>query len=186
MTKKWSFIFCSSLNVIANLLMIWPFNNGEGVFSNLFLIIITLMLLPGFLRTVDNQMTSLIRIESSLLIILTVLSFMRLLYRVDAISGTVASTAALIACGLITVLLVAGIVRWIKTDKNHWLLASFSLLPKSKTASPFAIKVTEIIQTLLKHVFQESFLKSLKKSLLLRSRSSFNFNSLPDCFSLIP
>ncbi|ESS17670.1 hypothetical protein PHG01_00589 [Streptococcus mutans PKUSS-HG01] len=44
---------------------------------------------------------------------------MRLLYRVDAISGTVASTAALIACGLITVLLVAGIVRWIKTDKNH-------------------------------------------------------------------
>ncbi|EMB62699.1 hypothetical protein SMU103_09412 [Streptococcus mutans SA38] len=119
MTKKWSFIFCSSLNVIANLLMIWPFNNGEGVFSNLFLIIITLMLFPGFLRTVDNQMTSLIRIESSLLIILTVLSFMRLLYRVDAISGTVASTAALIACGLITVLLVAGIVRWIKTDKNH-------------------------------------------------------------------
>lgn len=143
MTKKWSFIFCSSLNVIANLLMIWPFNNGEGVFSNLFLIIMTLMLLPGFLRTVDNQMTSLIRIESSLLIILTVLSIMRLLYRVDAISGTFASTAALIACGLITVLLVAGIVRWIKTDKNHWLIVSFSLLPKNKTASLFAIKVTD-------------------------------------------
>ncbi|MGT2924500.1 hypothetical protein ACVR0O_04760 [Streptococcus caviae] len=117
MTKKWSFIFCSSLNVIVNLLMIWPFNNGEETFSNLFLIITTLLLLPSFLRTVDNKLTSLIRIESSLLIILTVVSIMQLLYRIDAISGTVASTAALIACGLITVLLVAGIVRWIKTDK---------------------------------------------------------------------
>jgi len=103
------------------------------------------MLLPGFLRTVDNQMTSLIRIESSLLIILTVLSFMRLLYRVDAISGTVASTAALIACGLITVLLVAGIVRWIKTDKNHYLTgtsaneasAIFRTLSRNKKANSF-------------------------------------------------
>ncbi|MFC3932633.1 hypothetical protein ACFOSE_07670, partial [Streptococcus dentapri] len=58
MTKRWSFIFCSSLNVMANLLMIWPFNSGEGIFSNLFLIIITLILLVVLVNFKISQIIS--------------------------------------------------------------------------------------------------------------------------------
>lgn len=119
MTKKWSFIVWSSFNIIVNLLMIWPVNHGEVTFSNVFSIMMTLILLPVFLRAVDSRITSLIRIESSLLIILTVLSVIRLLYRVDVIPGIIASIIALVAFGLITVLLMAAIVRWINTGKHH-------------------------------------------------------------------
>ncbi|WP_165210090.1 hypothetical protein [Streptococcus tangpeifui] len=118
MTKRWSLILFSSLNVIANLLMIWPFNSEEKIFSNLFLIIITLVLLPSFLRIVDHKTASQIRLEISLLIILTAVSIMRLLYRLGVVSDMLAIIVGLTAIGLITVLLIAGIIRWIKINKN--------------------------------------------------------------------
>ena len=127
MTKRWSLILISSLNVIANLLMIWPFNSEEKIFSNLFLIIITLVLLPSFLRIVDHKTASQIRLEISSLIILTAVSIMRLLYRLGVISDKLATIVGLTAIGLITVLLIAGIIRWIKINKNiDWYLLVFS------------------------------------------------------------
>lgn len=59
--------------------MMTVINNGEEKLSNLFVIAIALVCFPGFLWAIDNEMISLIRIESSALLLLAVLSAMRLI-----------------------------------------------------------------------------------------------------------
>lgn len=83
MNKKSFFIICSTLIIASNLLMISVVNKGEEIGSNLFVIAIACILLPSFLYAVENQLTSLIRVESILLIQLTVISLLRLVNRIE-------------------------------------------------------------------------------------------------------
>ncbi|MGT2751240.1 hypothetical protein ACVRXF_10145 [Streptococcus orisasini] len=118
MRRKSSFIICTAIIIISNILMMTVINNGEERISNLFVIAISLFCFPGFLWAIDNEMTSLIRIESSTLILLAVLSAMRLINRIDTLPTVVNSTVVIVALGLITLLLVAGVIRWINRKKG--------------------------------------------------------------------
>lgn len=84
MNKKSFFIICSTLIIASNLLMISVVNKGEETGSNLFVIAIAGVLLPAFLYAVENQLTSLIRVESILLIQLAVISLLRLVNRMES------------------------------------------------------------------------------------------------------
>ena len=84
MNKKSFFIICSTLIIASNLLMISVVNKGEETGSNLFVIAIACVLLPAFLYAVENQLTSLIRVESILLIQLAVISLLRLVNRMES------------------------------------------------------------------------------------------------------
>ena len=83
MNRKSYFIICSTLIIASNLLMISVVNKGEETGSNLFVIAIACVLLPAFLYAVENQLTSLIRVESILLIQLAVISLLRLVNRIE-------------------------------------------------------------------------------------------------------
>ena len=83
MNKKSFFIICSTLIIASNLLMISVVNKGEATWSNLFVIAIACVMLPAFLYAVENQLTSLIRGESILLIQLAVISLLRLVNRIE-------------------------------------------------------------------------------------------------------
>ena len=82
MNKKSFFIICSTLIIASNLLMFSVVNKGEETGGNLFVIAIACVMLPVFLYAVENQLTSLIRVESILLIQLTVISLLRLINRI--------------------------------------------------------------------------------------------------------
>ena len=84
MNKKSFFIICSTLIIASNLLMISVVNKGEETGSNLFVIAIACVMLPSFLYAVENQLTSLIRVESILLIQLAVISLLRLINRIES------------------------------------------------------------------------------------------------------
>ena len=84
MNKKSFFIICSTLIIASNLLMISVVNKGEETGSNLFVIAIAGVLLPAFLYAVENQLTSLIRVESILLIQLAGISLLRLVNRMES------------------------------------------------------------------------------------------------------
>ena len=86
MNKKFFFIICSTLIIASNLLMISVVNKGEETGSNLFVIAIACVMLPAFLYAVENQLTSLIRGESILLIQLAVISLLRLVNRIERAS----------------------------------------------------------------------------------------------------
>ncbi|WP_313970339.1 hypothetical protein [uncultured Streptococcus sp.] len=83
MNKKSFFIICSTLIIASNLLMISVVNKGEETGGNLFVIAIACVMLPAFLYAVENQLTSLIRGESILLIQLAVISLLRLVNRIE-------------------------------------------------------------------------------------------------------
>ena len=83
MNKKSFFIICSTLIIASNLLMFSVVNKGEETGSNLFVIAIACVMLPVFLYAVENQLTSLIRVESILLIQLAVISLLRLVNRIE-------------------------------------------------------------------------------------------------------
>lgn len=126
MRRKSSFIICTALIIIANGLMISVINNGEEKLSNLLVIALALLCFPGFLWAINNEMTSLIRLESSLLLLLAVLSIMRLINRIDPFPDMVNAPVALVAFGLTTLLLVAGIARWISKNKRDWFTKNLS------------------------------------------------------------
>jgi len=63
--------------------MISVVNKGEETGGNLFVIAIACVLLPAFLYAVENQLTSLVRVESILLIQLAVISLLRLVNRIE-------------------------------------------------------------------------------------------------------
>ena len=84
MNKKSFFIICSTLIIASNLLMISVVNKGEATWSNLFVIAIACVMLPSFLYAVENQLTSLVNVESILLVQLTVISLLRLINRIGS------------------------------------------------------------------------------------------------------
>ena len=84
MNKKSFFIICSTLIIASNLLMLFVVNKGEETGSNLFVIAIACVMLPVFLYAVENQLTSLVNVESILLVQLTVISLLRLINRIGS------------------------------------------------------------------------------------------------------
>ena len=84
MNKKSFFIICSTLIIASNLLMISVVNKGEETGGNLFVIAIACVMLPAFLYAVENRLTSMVRVESILLIQLTVISLLRLINRIGS------------------------------------------------------------------------------------------------------
>ena len=83
MNKKSFFIICSTLIIASNLLMLFVVNKGEETGGNLFVIAIACVLLPAFLYAVENRLTSMVRVESILLIQLAVISLLRLVNRIE-------------------------------------------------------------------------------------------------------
>ncbi|MEW4353541.1 hypothetical protein AB1I63_01385 [Streptococcus pneumoniae] len=118
MVKKNSFVICAVAIIVTNMLMISFFNNGEEITSNIFIIIITLFLLPPFLRAVDNQMQSLLRLESYALLFLASLSVMRLINRITIVPIMVNSIMILLALGTGIVLITASIMRISQKNRN--------------------------------------------------------------------
>ena len=106
MNKKSFFIICSTLIIASNLLMISVVNKGEETGSNLFVIAIACVMLPVFLYAVENQLTSLIRGESILLIQLAVISLLRLINRIGSTPEilNIIITLLVLACGTACIL----------------------------------------------------------------------------------
>ena len=111
MNKKSFFIICSTLIISSNLLMISVVNKGEETGSNLFVIAITFFLLPSFLYAIENRMDSLIRTESVALLLLTVLSLVRLVNRIERTPDIVNFIITLLALSSGTALILLAIMR---------------------------------------------------------------------------
>ncbi|EHC01619.1 hypothetical protein K6V96_09675 [Streptococcus suis] len=111
MRKKTSFIICSTVIIITNILMMTLFYNGEEIGTNLFVIGITLFLFPFFLSAVDANKISAIRLESSALIVMATLSLLRLVNRIDTMPVMVNTIMVLVVLGTGSMLLVASITR---------------------------------------------------------------------------
>lgn len=111
MKKKLSFYICSTIIVVSNIVIATVVNNGEEIISNVFAIGITALLFPGFLWAINNRKTSLIRAESSALLMMAVISVIRLINRIDTLPPIVNSTAVVIAIGLGMLLVVVAVVR---------------------------------------------------------------------------
>ena len=111
MNKKSFFVICSTLIIASNLLMISVVNKGEETGGNLFVIAIACVMLPVFLYAVENQLTSLIRVESILLIQLTVISLLRLINRIWSTPEILNIIITLIALASGTAAILVAIMR---------------------------------------------------------------------------
>ena len=111
MRNKSYFVICSAIVILTNVLMFSLFNNGEEIGSNLFVIAVTLILLPSFLFSVEKQGTYFIRLESSGLLLMTALSLIRFVNRIDRTPIILNSLIVVLALGCGIVLISAYIVR---------------------------------------------------------------------------
>ena len=111
MNKKSYFIIFSTLIIASNLLMISVVNKGEETGSNLFVIAIACVMLPSFLYAVENRLTSMVRVESILLIQLTVISLLRLINRIGSTPEILNIIITLIALASGTVAILVAIMR---------------------------------------------------------------------------
>ena len=111
MNKKSFFIICSTLIIASNLLMISVVNKGEETGGNLFVIAIACVLLPAFLYAVENRLTSMVRVESILLIQLTVISLLRLINRIGSTPEILNIIITLIALASGTAAILVAIMR---------------------------------------------------------------------------
>ena len=111
MNKKSYFIICSTLIIASNLLMISVVNKGEETGSNLFVIAIACVMLPSFLYAVENRLTSMVRVESILLIQLTVISLLRLINRIGSTPEILNIIIILIALASGTAAILVAIMR---------------------------------------------------------------------------
>lgn len=111
MNKKSFFIICSTLIIASNLLMISVVNKGEETGGNLFVIAIACVMLPAFLYAVENRLTSMVRVESILLIQLTVISLLRLINRIGSTPEILNIIITLIALASGTAAILVAIMR---------------------------------------------------------------------------
>ena len=111
MNKKSYFIICSTLIIASNLLMISVVNKGEETGSNLFVIAIACVMLPSFLYAVENRLTSMVKVESILLIQLTVISLLRLINRIGSTPEILNIIITLIALASGTAAILVAIMR---------------------------------------------------------------------------
>ena len=111
MNKKSFFIICSTLIIASNLLMISVVNKGEETGSNLFVIAIACVMLPALLYAVENRLTSMIRVESILLIQLTVISLLRLINRIGSTPEILNIIITLVALASGTACILVAIMR---------------------------------------------------------------------------
>lgn len=119
MNKKSFFIICSTLIIASNLLMISVVNKGEATWSNLFVIAIACVMLPAFLYAVENRLTSMVRVESILLIQLTVISLLRLINRIGSTPEILNIIITLIALASGTAAILVAIMR-IYENRRKW------------------------------------------------------------------
>ena len=126
MNKKSFFIICSTLIIASNLLMISVVNKGEETGSNLFVIAIACVLLPAFLYAVENRLTSLVRVESILLIQLTVISLLRLINRIGSTPEIFNIIITLLVLASGTVAILVAIMRiYENIRKWGWVVLYF-------------------------------------------------------------
>ena len=111
MNKKSFFIICSTLIIASNLLMISVVNKGEETGSNLFVIAIACVMLPSFLYAVENRLTSMVRVESILLIQLAVISLLRLVNRIGRTPEILNIIITLLALASGTAAILVAIMR---------------------------------------------------------------------------
>lgn len=119
MRKKIPFFICSIIIIVSNIIMITVANNGEDIFSNIFVIGITVFLFPGFLWAINNQKTASIRLESSALLMLAVISIIRLINRIAPLPPIANATVIIIAIGLGTALAICASIRIFKKKKDQ-------------------------------------------------------------------
>ena len=119
MNKKSFFIICSTLIIASNLLMISVVNKGEETGSNLFVIAIACVMLPSFLYAIENRLTSLIRTESVALLLLTVLSLVRLVNRIERTPEILNIIITLLALASGTAAILVAIMR-IYENRRKW------------------------------------------------------------------
>lgn len=119
MNKKSFFIICSTLIIASNLLMISVVNKGEETGSNLFVIAIACVMLPAFLYAVENRLTSMVRVESILLIQLAVISLLRLINRIESTPEILNIIITLLVLASGTAAILVAIMR-IYQNRRKW------------------------------------------------------------------
>ena len=126
MNKKSFFIICSTLIIASNLLMISVVNKGEETGGNLFVIAIACVMLPAFLYAAENRLTSMVRVESILLIQLTVISLLRLINRIGSTPEILNIIITFIALASGTAAILVAIMRiYENIRKWGWVVLYF-------------------------------------------------------------
>ena len=125
MNKKSFFIICSTLIIASNLLMISVVNKGEETGGNLFVIAIACVMLPAFLYVAENRLTSMVRVESILLIQLTVISLLRLINRIGSTPEILNIIITFIALASGTAAILVAIMR-IYENIRKWGCIAFN------------------------------------------------------------
>jgi hypothetical protein len=91
-------------------------NHGEEIVSNLFVIGVTIVLLPGFLNAVEMKKVALIRLEACSLLFLAIISIVRLINRIDNLPDEINASIVLVAVILGVLLLFTAIARLMKRN----------------------------------------------------------------------
>lgn len=119
MKKKVLLYICSAIIIVSNVLMATIMNHGESIFSNIFLIGITVILLPGFLWTINTGQTSQIKPESFALMMIAVLSVVRLINRIHGLPEVFNYVILGIVIVLGVFLLIVAAVRTYRKKKDR-------------------------------------------------------------------
>ena len=134
MNKKSFFIICSTLIIASNLLMISVVNKGEETGSHLFVIAIACVMLPAFLYAVETDWLHLVRVESILLIQLTVISLLRLINRIGSTPEILNIIITLIALASGTAAILVAIMRiYENIRKWGWVSSLFCIFTLSSS-----------------------------------------------------
>jgi TctA family transporter len=91
-------------------------NHGEEIVSNLFVIGVTIVLLPGFLNAVEMKKVALIRLEAYSLLFLAIISIVRLINRIYNLPDEINASIVLVAVILGVLLLFTAIARLMKRN----------------------------------------------------------------------
>ena len=116
--------------------------------SNLFVIAIACVLLPAFYMQVENQLTSLVRVESILLIQLAVISLLRLVNRIERTPEilNIIITLLFLASGTATILVCNHENIWEQTEVRAEYLSMYFHIVKFPRASIFSCLLFKFLQ----------------------------------------
>lgn len=114
--KKKSLIYSliSLMIIVSNILMMTIVNTGEETFSNILIILITIIIFPMFQYALKNDLTHLIRVESFGFLFFAALSFMRLINRIEPQADIAIGAVTIPAIGISIFMTAIIVVRLTK------------------------------------------------------------------------
>lgn len=102
---------CATIIIASNIIMATVMNHGGEIFSNLFLIVLTVVFFPGFFGAITKGESPKIKAELAALVLLAIISVLRLINRIRTLPSFVNIAAVTAAIFLGVVLLVVAAIR---------------------------------------------------------------------------